>query len=139
MFLSQQQQEFLDAPHFAVVATIAADGLPHQTVMWYQRDGNDLLLSTPAESLKHRHLQQDTRISVCIEEGFRYLTLSGHAAIVEHSPEAARALYQQIGARYMAVAPRPTAQPPDPKVLALLSRPRVTLRLTIDHIHSNGF
>jgi PPOX class probable F420-dependent enzyme len=140
MQLTNEQRAFLDAPHFAVVATIAPDGLPHQTVMWYQRDGDDLLLSTPEGSLKHQHLLRDTRISVCVEEGFRYLTLSGRAMLVEHESEAARALYQQIGARYMGTAPPlPTDRPIDPKIAALLSRPRVTLRLRVDHIHSNGF
>jgi PPOX class probable F420-dependent enzyme len=140
MQLTNEQRAFLDQPHFAVVATIGLDGLPHQTVMWYVRDGDDLVLSTPEGSLKHHHLRRDSRLSVCIEDGFRYLTLSGLAAIDQLDPGAARALYQQIGARYMGTAPPlPTDRPIDPKVAALLSRPRVTLRLTVDHIHSNGF
>lgn len=34
MELTQSIRDFLDQPHFAVVATIAPDGTPHQTVMW---------------------------------------------------------------------------------------------------------
>ncbi len=142
MQLTNEQREFLQAPHFAVVATIGGDGLPHQTVMWYVLDGDDLVLSTPKGSLKHKHLLRDSRLSVCVEEGFRYVTLSGIAAVDESDPQVARALYMQIGARYMAgmsTAGRPDPSQLDPKAAELLNRDRVTLRLKIDHVHSNGF
>jgi len=143
--LTDDQRAFLQAPHFAVAATIGANGLPHQTVMWYALDGDDLVLSTPSGSLKHKHLQRDARLSVCIEEGFRYVTLSGMATVDERDPQAARALYMQIGAGYMAGmggaggAGRPDPSRLDPKAAELLSRERVTLRLKVDHVHSNGF
>ena len=51
MELTSSQRSFLSGVHFAVVSTIASDGMPHQTVMWYMLDGNKLLLSTPNGSL----------------------------------------------------------------------------------------
>jgi predicted pyridoxine 5'-phosphate oxidase superfamily flavin-nucleotide-binding protein len=73
--LTEEQRAFLEAPRFAVAATISTDGLPHQTVVWYALDGDEeLVLSTPRGSLKHRHLLRDPRLSVCVEEGFRYVT-----------------------------------------------------------------
>ena len=75
MALTEEQRAFLEAPRFAVAATISTDGLPHQTVVWYALDGDEeLVLSTPRGSLKHRHLLRDPRLSVCVEEGFRYVT-----------------------------------------------------------------
>lgn len=139
MTLTPEERAFLDEPHFAVVATVGSDGRPHQTVMWYVREGDDLLLSTPAGSLKHRHLEHDRRLSVCVEDAFRYLTLSGTVQLVDEPPDEDRARYQSIGARYLRAAPPPGDAPPDPKVLELLSRPRVTLRLIVDHVHGNGF
>ena len=143
MALTEEQRAFLEAPRFAVAATISTDGLPHQTVMWYALNGGDeLVLSTPSGSLKHRHLLRDPRLSVCVEEGFRYVTMSGRVRI-EEEPKAARELYSRIGARYRRAMPRPSAgkgPPPrlDSKTAELLSRERVTLRRAIERVHSNG-
>jgi PPOX class probable F420-dependent enzyme len=142
--LTEEQRTFLDAPRFAVAATVSTDGLPHQTVMWYALDGDEeLVLSTPNGSLKHRHLLRDPRLSVCVEEGFRYVTVSGRVRI-EEEPEAARELYGRIGARYRKAMPSSSVgkgPPPrlDSKTAELLSRERVTIRLAIERIHSNGF
>jgi hypothetical protein len=63
---------------------LSTDGLPHQTVVWYALDGDaELVLSTPSGSLKHRHLLRDPRLSVCVEDGFRYVTVSGRVRIEE--------------------------------------------------------
>ena len=98
MTLTEKQRAFLEAPRFAVAATISTDGLPHQTVVWYALDGNDeLVVSTPRGSLKHRHLLRDPRLSLCVEEGFRYVTVSGRVRI-EEEPEAARAVRSDRGA-----------------------------------------
>jgi PPOX class probable F420-dependent enzyme len=142
--LTEEQRAFLEAPRFAVAATISTDGLPHQTVVWYALDGDEeLVLSTPRGSLKHRHLLRDPRLSVCVEEGFRYVTVSGRVRI-EEEPKAARELYGRIGARYRGAMPRPSAgkgPPPrlDSRTAELLSRERVTLRLAIERVRSNGF
>jgi PPOX class probable F420-dependent enzyme len=136
--LTDAMRDFLNEPHFAVVATIGADGMPHQTVIWYELRGDEIVMSTPQESLKHRHLQRDPRMSLCVEDGFRYVTVHGRATLVEE-PEAARALYATVGSRYRNAVPMPSAPPRDPKVMELLSRERVTIRLSVDHVHSNGF
>ena len=143
MALTEEQRAFLEEPRFAVAAAISADGLPHQTVVWYALDGGEeLVLSTPRGSLKHRHLLGDPRLSVCVEDGFRYVTVSGRVHI-EEEPKAARELYDRIGARYRRAMPRPSAGkgPPrlDTKTAELLSRERVTLRLAIERVRSNGF
>ncbi len=137
MELTEEQHAFLGDPHFAVVATIGPDGLPHQTVMWYLLEGDDLLLSTPHGSLKHRHLQRDPRLSVCVEDGFRYVTVSGRVTLVEE-PAAARALYSRVGTRYRDAMTRATPGRLDSRTAELLTRERVTLRLAIEQVHGNG-
>lgn len=139
MALSDTQRAFLAEPHFAVAATIAKDGAVHQTVIWYGIEGDELVFSVPSGSLKHRHLERDPRLSVCVEDGFSYVTLSGSATL-DTDPEAARALYAAVGARYMSAnRPRPALPAsPDPKVMDLLSRPRVTIRMPIARVLSQG-
>jgi PPOX class probable F420-dependent enzyme len=138
MQLSEQVKKFLEEPHFAVVATIRADGTPHQTVTWYESQGDELLLNTPYDSVKHKHLRRDPRLSVCIEAGYQYITLTGTASLNE-DPKAARADYERLGQRYRgSFTQRPTAGTLDPQLQQLLTRERVAIHMKIEHVQANG-
>lgn len=139
MRLTDAQRAFLNEPHFGVAATIAADGLPHQTVIWYGIDGDELVFSVPSGTVKHKHLQRDPRLSVCVEDGFSYMTLSGPVRLDE-DPEAAGKLYGLIGSRYRSSSRPAPARPvrPDPKIADLMSRPRVTIRMQISKVVSQN-
>ena len=134
--------------------------MPHQTVMWYMLDGEQLLLSTPHDSLKHKHLKRDPRLSVCVEKGYTYVTIVGTVTLDE-TPTTARADYQRLGKRYRstfnplimvgflwrnAVSKiggifKPTSVAPAKvnSMQDMLSRERVTLHMTIEKILTNGF
>jgi hypothetical protein len=68
--LSAPMREFLDGVHFAVAATIASDGMPHQTVIWYALDADELVFNIPKGSLKHKHLQRDPQSRAVITCGW---------------------------------------------------------------------
>lgn len=159
MQLTSSQRSFLSGVHFAVVSTIASDGMPHQTVMWYMLDGDKLLLSTPRNSLKHKHLLRDNRISVCVEKGYSYVTMAGRVTLNEE-PGSARADYDRLGKRYRRtfnplmilgfllrtlvtnvkrkltgnMSPRADTL----RMQNLLRRDRVTLHVQIEKVHSNS-
>jgi PPOX class probable F420-dependent enzyme len=158
MILSDAQRQFLKEVRFAVVSTIDAQGLPHQTVMWYALEGDELLLSTPHDSLKHKHLTRDPRISVCVEDHYTYVTLTGTVTLDE-DPGGARAGYQRLQRRYQQtlvpmlagfilrrgvawvkrlLRPRTAGQASDSRVQDLLSRERVTLHMNIEKVQSSG-
>lgn len=138
MVISDAIRAFLDKPHFAVVATLTSDGMPHQTVVWYMRDGDDIIFSVPYDSMKHKHLKHDNRISLCMEEGFSYVTIMGKAEL-EENPQKARDEYGQLGARYRgAMTTPPPTRPPSGKTADLLSRERVGVRVKISKIISQG-
>lgn len=136
--LTKEMRDFLGDVHFAVVATIRGDGLPHQTVMWYalQPDGT-VLLNTPLDSLKHRHLKRDRRISICVEDGYRYVTLRGTVVVEEDAGRAGEA-YRMLGQRYRDTFPTRPA-PANGERPAILNRERISLHMTIDSVTANGF
>lgn len=158
MQLTPSQRSFLSKVHFAVVSTIASDGMPHQTVMWYMLDGDQLLLSTPFDSLKHKHLKRDNRISVCVEKGYAYVTLTGKVTLNEE-PASARKDYDILGKRYRgtfnpfmilgfmfrgaitSIKRKLNGEAPQKdtnRMQDMLTRERVTLHMKIEKVHSNS-
>lgn len=102
------------------------------------RDGDDIIFSVPYDSVKHKHLKRDSRISICLEEGFSYVTITGNA-VLEEDPQKAREEYGQLGARYRgAITTPPPTRPPSGKTADLLSRERVGVRVKIEKIISQG-
>ena len=52
--LTDELRAFLDREPVGVLATVAADGSPRQSLVYFARDGNQLLISTLADRLKSR-------------------------------------------------------------------------------------
>jgi PPOX class probable F420-dependent enzyme len=89
----------LEKLRWAVMATIGKDGMPSQSVVWFDLDPDEdvVLANTLAGRLKHRHLQRDPRVSFCIEDGTHYLTIEGRA---ELSPDPGMAGIWAMARRY---------------------------------------
>jgi PPOX class probable F420-dependent enzyme len=78
--LNDEIRRLLDGRHFAVLATINADGSPQTSAMWVGRDGDDVLMSTVAGRRKQRNLERDPRASVTIldsDDPYNYVELRG--------------------------------------------------------------
>jgi len=89
--LSPEAREFLAAPRYATIATVAPDGAPHQAVVWYLLDGDDLIINSRPERHWPRNLAANPRISVAIYELERpehWLGLKGRAEPLHQGAEA---------------------------------------------------
>jgi PPOX class probable F420-dependent enzyme len=75
--LGDDARTFLQETRFGVLATVNADGSPQQTVMWYELRGDTIVMNTKRGRQKDRNLHRDPRASLCVEEGYRYVTLTG--------------------------------------------------------------
>ncbi len=82
MKLPEPVRAFLDAPHFAVLATVREDGSPHLTVVWYERRGDEVIVNTTAPRSKARNIERDPRVSLLVGEMDRYVRLEGEARAV---------------------------------------------------------
>jgi PPOX class probable F420-dependent enzyme len=81
------------------MATIGKDGMPSQSVVWFDLDPDEdvVILNTLAGRLKHRHLQRDPRVSLCFEDREHYLTITGRA---ELSPDPGMGTIWAMARRY---------------------------------------
>lgn len=99
MRLQDNVRAFLREPRFGVLATIGSDGMPQQSVIWYDVEGDDILLNTRAGRVKDRNLRRDARASLCVADGYRYVTLEGVVEIDDDQPTA-QADIRRLAIRY---------------------------------------
>lgn len=85
--LNDTDRRLLDEPNFASVATSMADGAPQVSVVWIDRDGDDVLVNTAEGRTKTRNMRRDPRVAVCLfdrGEPYRQLMLRGHVTGFTH-------------------------------------------------------
>ena len=97
--LSEKARVLLQERRFAVLGTINKDGSPQLTTMWYLLDGDVILMNTKAGRTKERNMRRDPRISVCIEDGYSYVTISGTVEMIDDPQVAQRDIYR-LAVRY---------------------------------------
>ncbi len=102
MPLSEGARAFLREKRFAVLATIGADSLPQQTVMWYELRDDTIVMNTMAGRLKERLLRQDPRASICVEDGQRFVTIAGPIRFVDDAATAQEDI-RSLAVRYNGV------------------------------------
>lgn len=133
MTLDSAQRAFLDEVRFAVLATANPDGLPHQSVMWYVLDGDQIMMNTRRGRVKDRNLLRVNRASICVEDGYRYLTITG-AIELNEDQAVAQADIERLATRYHG-SDRAAEMMRD----QFGSQTRVTIRMSIDTIDAHGF
>lgn len=92
-------RDLLDA-EVAVLATIAPDGRPQQSAVWFLADGETVRISLAASRQKLKNLQANPAVGLTILDlvnPFRYLELRGDAEVV---PDADRSFAHRVGTKY---------------------------------------
>jgi PPOX class probable F420-dependent enzyme len=96
-----------DAPaRTAKLAVVRADGSPHVAPVWVDRDGDDIVFMTSADTVKGKAILRDPRLALCWDDErppFSFVTVCGTATT---STDSADQLYwgARIGGRYMGAA-----------------------------------
>ncbi|HEY8687100.1 MAG TPA: PPOX class F420-dependent oxidoreductase [Chloroflexota bacterium] len=130
--LSENARTFLNEPRFGVMATINADGTPQQSVVWYELQGDEIMLNTKGGRLKDRNLRRDPRAALCIEDGNHYVALRGPVTLNDDQT-VAQSDIERLAVRYDG-AEKARAQ-----VRSQFSREaRVTIRLRPERIDEYG-
>ena len=97
--LMQVARDFLNEKHFAALATINKDGTPQQTVVWYELQGDRIMMNTAVGRLKEKNLHRDPRVSLCVVDGYKYVTIRGRVEL-DYNPERALADITALAVRY---------------------------------------
>jgi PPOX class probable F420-dependent enzyme len=132
--LTSVLREFLDSEPVGVLATQAADGRPRQSLVYFTREGDRLLISTLADRLKARDVRRTAWATLCVmghEPPFPSATFSGPAEI----------LTTGIGPASTAIAQRVTgkAEPPELSDETLAEAGRVILAITVEKVTAANY
>ena len=94
-------QPWFDDPEFATIATLLPDGQPHLSVVWVERDGDELLVSTVKGRRKHLNIEKDPRVTLLVypkDNPYSYVEVRGTATMTE---EGGRELIDRAAKAYM--------------------------------------
>jgi PPOX class probable F420-dependent enzyme len=133
--LTEELREFLDDHRVGVLATAASDGRPRQSVVYYVRDGDRLLISTESKRHKARDVVRTGWASVSVrgdEQPYPSAVFSGPAEILtEDIGPATASIMQRIAGM---------AEPPEPQGdEALAAIDRVILAITVDRVSAVNY
>lgn len=87
----------------AKLAVVRIDGSPHVTPVWVDLDGDDVLFTTGAGTVKGRAIQRDGRVSLCWDDErppFSFVRVAG-TATTSTEPDELLAWATRIAGRYM--------------------------------------
>jgi PPOX class probable F420-dependent enzyme len=132
--LTPTQRAFLEDKRFAVVGTKNTDGSPHLAVMWYLLDGDDIVVNSAQGRRKDRNLAADPRMTVLVEDGYRWIRIDGRATI-DHDQPIAHEYIRRLALRYYEDERRVEEEMKN----HFTKQHRITYRLPIQRVSSDGF
>lgn len=97
--LAERARAFLQERRFAVLGTINQDGSPQLTTMWYLLEGDTIVMNTKAGRTKEHNMRREPRISVCVADGYDYVTISGRVEMID-DPQIAQHDIFRLAIRY---------------------------------------
>ena len=117
---------------FPVLATINPDGTIQQSVMWFDLEGDRIMMNTKVGRHKDRNLRANQVASLCFEDELAFVTLSGRIELIDDRERAQADIYR-LAVRY------------DGEESAKRSletgfglQERVTLLMTVDKVFTHG-
>jgi len=130
--LSPDGRRFLEAPRFAVVATINPDGSALQAVVWYDLRGDTIVFNSRVGRTWPANLERDPRISFLVEDGQDYIEMRGEVEIDE-DPVRGQKVILELARRYE------PERDPAAQAAAFAGQQRVTFELRPTRIYERLF
>jgi len=128
MSVEERRAFLLEGTRTAKLGVTRRDGSPYVLPVWSVLDGDDVVFTTGAETVRGRALRRDGRASICVDEErppYAFVRINGSATLSEDLGEMRR-WARLISTRYMgeALADRYTERNAVPGELLVRVTPR---------------
>jgi PPOX class probable F420-dependent enzyme len=130
--LSADGRRFLDAPRYAVVATLNPDGSVLQAVVWYCVQGDAIVFNSRVGRTWPANLGRDPRVSFIVADGEDYIEMRGEVTI-DDDPVGGLRVISELAGRY-----EPERNPAD-RAAAFAGQHRVTFELRPTRIYERFY
>ena len=102
MIFGEEAIEIIEGKNFAYVATVMADGSPHISPVWIERDGDMLLINTVPGRVKQKNVSRDPRVAISmIQEKTPYRHLFIRGRVIEQTKEGALDHINRLARKYL--------------------------------------
>ena len=133
--MNTELRDFLDANPVGVLATLTPGGKPRQSLVYYVRDGDRLLISTVTDRLKASDVRRSGWASLCV---------MGHTLPYPSATFAGRAevLTEGIAAPTMRIGQRMSGAEEPPEAItdeSLAAVGRVLIAITVDRVTAASY
>jgi PPOX class probable F420-dependent enzyme len=129
----KQREQFLSGRHVAVLVTIADDGAPVPSPIWYLYRDNAFYFRTAGDAVRTQNIRRDARVSICVQDErapYRALVAYGTASIEDANERLARELPRHylgaIGAIGYQAAARATIEQGAEEITLVVRPTRIT-------------
>src|SRR2546428_11470119 len=106
MTQAERRAFLMEGTRTGKIAITRLDGQPYVLPVWFVLDGDDVVFTTGAETVRGRALRRDDRASMCVDEErppYAFVRINGRACLGEDLIEM-RLWARRIAARYMGEA-----------------------------------
>jgi PPOX class probable F420-dependent enzyme len=103
---------------FLYLATIMPDTSPQLTPIWFNTDGEFILINSAEGRIKDRNMRARPRVALCIQDPanpYRYLQIRGK--VVEFTSEGADDHIDALTFKYRGMSKYPSRQPGEQRVM----------------------
>lgn len=115
---------------FIHLATLMADGSPQVTPVWFNTDGEYILVNSAKGRVKDRNMRARSAVALCITDPanpYRYLQI--HGKVIEFTTEGADAHIDALAFKYQGVPKYPYRQS---------GEIRVTYKIQVEKVDAHG-
>jgi len=102
---------------FVYLATLMNDGAPQVTPVWFNTDGEHILINSAAGRIKDKNMRARANVALCIADPadpYRYLQLQGE--VIEITTEGADDQIDALAFKYLGKDKYPFRQPEEQRV-----------------------
>ena len=116
--IPDQYKDLFSKPAFANLATVMPDGSPQVTPVWFDFDGNNILVNSAKGRLKDKNMRRNKRVALSIMDpnnAYRHLAVQGEVA--EITEQGADAHIDKLAKKYLGKDKYPFRQPGEVRVI----------------------